>query len=189
MDNVCRHYKPIDMKTSLAERRQWFDCYLQRIEQGQVDSPRLGARYPCPCCGYPTLEMLAHWEICDLCSWEDDGQDDPHADDVWGGPNYDLSLSQARRNFELYLDKYPPDQANYIGGPDSKVELAAKSHMIAAFDDMIGQTDPTTMEALWERVYRAQVALEQELRLKLSPKDQRFLRHLRRFHEPTKRPK
>jgi hypothetical protein len=23
------------------------------------------------------------WDICPVCFWEDDGQDDPHADEVW----------------------------------------------------------------------------------------------------------
>jgi hypothetical protein len=31
--------------------------------------------------------------------WEDDGQDTHDADEVRGGPNGTLSLSQARRNF------------------------------------------------------------------------------------------
>ncbi|WP_218025583.1 CPCC family cysteine-rich protein [Capsulimonas corticalis] len=41
-------------------------------------------RYPCPCCGYPTLPRRGWQDICGLCSWHDDGQDDPHADEVWG---------------------------------------------------------------------------------------------------------
>ncbi|MFD2115605.1 CPCC family cysteine-rich protein [Paenibacillus yanchengensis] len=53
-------------------------------------------RHNCPCCGYPTLEERRNWEICSLCNWEDDGQDDPHADQVWGGPNQDYSLTEAR---------------------------------------------------------------------------------------------
>jgi hypothetical protein len=37
--------------------------------------------------------------MCEVCWWEDDGQDDETADEVWGGPNSDLSLSQGRYNF------------------------------------------------------------------------------------------
>lgn len=179
------------MKYTFAERRQWFEDYLRRIEQGVIPPPQLGARYVCPCCGYPLLETRASWEVCDLCNWEDDGQDDPHADEVWGGPNYDLSLSQARANFELFLDVYAPEQADerYIGGADNATEKAAKSDTIAAFDDMIGQTDPAELDALWERVYRNQATLQHELLRKLSPKDQRYLRHLRRMQKRTKRPK
>lgn len=55
----------------------------------------------CPCCGYKTLPKRADDVICKVCFWQDDGQDDPHADEVWGGPNKELSLTQARAN---YLD-------------------------------------------------------------------------------------
>lgn len=56
-------------------------------------------RVACPCCGYLTLEDGADYEICAVCFWEDDGQGEDEADEVRGGPNYDLSLTQARKNF------------------------------------------------------------------------------------------
>ena len=34
-----------------------------------------------------------------MCFWEDDGQGDEDADEVRGGPNYEVSLTQARQNF------------------------------------------------------------------------------------------
>ena len=37
--------------------------------------------------------------VCGVCWWEDDGQDDPQADEVRGGPNGKHSLSAARANF------------------------------------------------------------------------------------------
>ncbi len=55
--------------------------------------------YPCPCCGFVTLGERSVYEICPVCFWEDDGQDDHDADRVRGGPNGRLSLSEARRNF------------------------------------------------------------------------------------------
>jgi hypothetical protein len=55
--------------------------------------------YPCPCCGFVTLPERGADDICPVCFWEDDGQDDHDADEVRGGPNYSLSLSEARRNF------------------------------------------------------------------------------------------
>lgn len=39
------------------------------------------------------------FEICPVCFWEDDGQDDHDADVVRGGPNRSLSLQDARLNF------------------------------------------------------------------------------------------
>jgi hypothetical protein len=41
-------------------------------------------------------------EICPVCFWHDDGQDDPDADATLGGPNGDLSLTQARYNFAKF---------------------------------------------------------------------------------------
>jgi hypothetical protein len=32
--------------------------------------------YPCPCCGFVTLGERSAFEICPVCFWEDDGQDD-----------------------------------------------------------------------------------------------------------------
>jgi hypothetical protein len=58
--------------------------------------------YPCPCCGYLTLGERGGYEICAVCFWEDDGQSDVDADVVFGGPNRDLSLSQARQNFRTF---------------------------------------------------------------------------------------
>jgi hypothetical protein len=58
--------------------------------------------YPCPCCGYLTLGERGGYENCAVCFWEDDGQSDVDADVVFGGPNRDLSLSQARQNFRTF---------------------------------------------------------------------------------------
>ena len=54
----------------------------------------------CPCCNFRTLRERGGFEICPVCDWEDDGQDDTDADKVRGGPNQDLSLTKARENFE-----------------------------------------------------------------------------------------
>lgn len=64
-----------------------------------VIRPFGGGPYGCPCCGYLTLDERGGYEICPVCSWEDDGQDTHDADVVRGGPNGKLSLAQARRNF------------------------------------------------------------------------------------------
>ncbi len=55
--------------------------------------------YRCPCCRYKTLRGRGHFEICEVCFWEDDGQDEHDASEVRGGPNGMLSLQQARANF------------------------------------------------------------------------------------------
>jgi hypothetical protein len=64
--------------------------------------PQAGVKYPCPCCGRKTLIERGAYEICPVCFWEDDGQDDQDADRARGGPNGALSLTQARQNFLVY---------------------------------------------------------------------------------------
>ncbi|MCC6575412.1 MAG: hypothetical protein IT462_16670 [Planctomycetes bacterium] len=64
--------------------------------------PADGVAYACPCCGFLTLSERGGDEICEVCYWEDDGQDDHDADAVRGGPNSDLSLTQARANFREF---------------------------------------------------------------------------------------
>ena len=56
----------------------------------------------CPCCGCGTLAARGAYEICPVCYWEDDGQDDNDADDVRGGANGDLSLTAGRANYRLF---------------------------------------------------------------------------------------
>jgi hypothetical protein len=58
-----------------------------------------GGPYRCPCCHHLTLAERGGYDICQVCFWEDDGQDDPDADEVWGGPNRGLSLTAARQNY------------------------------------------------------------------------------------------
>jgi len=58
-----------------------------------------GGPYACPCCRCLTLPSRGDYELCPVCFWEDDGQDDHDADTVRGGPNGDLSLEEARTNF------------------------------------------------------------------------------------------
>jgi hypothetical protein len=55
--------------------------------------------YRCPCCHHRTLRGRGMFEICEVCFWSDDGQDDHDAEVVRGGPNEQLSLAQARKNY------------------------------------------------------------------------------------------
>ena len=58
--------------------------------------------YACPCCAFVTLPMRGGYDICPVCFWEDDGQDEHDAGRVRGGPNGALSLAQARRNYAVF---------------------------------------------------------------------------------------
>ncbi|WP_422754974.1 CPCC family cysteine-rich protein [Micromonospora sp. WMMD708] len=74
------------------------------VHRGPEDGP-----YPCPCCGFLTLGERGGYEICDVCFWEDDGQDEHDAGRVRGGPNRGLSLLDARRNFAAHGAADPKD--------------------------------------------------------------------------------
>lgn len=78
----------------LARRVAWFHEYAARLES---QPSRLPLR--CPCCSCFTLSVRGAFEICPICFWEDDGQDDYDANVIRGGPNGELSLTQARANY------------------------------------------------------------------------------------------
>ena len=94
---------PDDAKPSpdeLARRRRWFDNYCRQLDEDSiVRDPEPGRRFACPCCRYATLAGRGHFEICPVCFWEDDGQDDHDATVARGGPNGALSLEDERRNY------------------------------------------------------------------------------------------
>lgn len=60
----------------------------------------------CPCCDLFTLEEHGTFEICIVCGWEDDGQNDENSEMVLGGPNKDYSLKEARANFKKFNCMY-----------------------------------------------------------------------------------
>jgi hypothetical protein len=82
----------------VQHRADWFERYMARDDL--VRGPE-GGPYACPCCGFLTLHERGAYDICPVCFWEDDGQDDSDADDVRGGPNGSLSLSAARASYQL----------------------------------------------------------------------------------------
>jgi hypothetical protein len=69
---------------------------------GGVQRGPEGGLVACPCCACVTLPARGDYELCPVCFWEDDGQDDDDADVVRGGPNGLLSLTQARANYAAF---------------------------------------------------------------------------------------
>jgi hypothetical protein len=61
----------------------------------------LGEKFRCPCCGFRTLNAPDALALCPVCWWEDDGQDDPEASEIWLTVNGQLSLTEARINYLL----------------------------------------------------------------------------------------
>ncbi|WP_370770923.1 CPCC family cysteine-rich protein [Actinomadura roseirufa] len=83
-----------------------------------MNRPPRGEPYACPCCGHLTLERRGYFEICPVCFWEDDGQDDHDADESRGGANRGLSLTEARRNYAAY-GAYDRRVLRYVRAPRS----------------------------------------------------------------------
>lgn len=94
----------------------------------------------CPCCGYPTLEWRGRFDGCHVCGWEDDGQDDPRADEVFGGPNSDYSLTEARRNFIDHRTQYrPSDEDHFERVAQTR---AVRQRIIDAYDALLPVVQP-----------------------------------------------
>lgn len=64
--------------------------------------------FQCPVCDFPTLYQPEAYEICPLCSWEDDGYDSE-------GPNGDYTLAEARSNFAKHLSMYRVTRETELG--------------------------------------------------------------------------
>ena len=83
--------RPLDPGTA------WFYAYTDRLNTQPKDLP-----LRCPCCDCKTLSERGGFEICPVCFWEDDGQDDHDANEVRGGPNGRLGLTEARENYRRF---------------------------------------------------------------------------------------
>lgn len=95
-----------EMLTAFQIRRAHYDTYLQ------ANDIQL---YTCPGCGFPMLAERNEFNICGLCNWEDDGQDDDansilsvlHEQGIsLTGPNGNLSLKENRINIGRMLESY-----------------------------------------------------------------------------------
>lgn len=89
--------------TDFTRRRKSFDKFIKD------NNLKL---FTCPGCGFPTLNERGDYEVCAICKWEDDNQDDENADDILGGPNSYLSLTQNRINIGITLQHL----ADSLGG-------------------------------------------------------------------------
>jgi hypothetical protein len=67
--------------------------------------------------------------------WEDDSQDNFNANENLGGPN-DISLSQARLNFEKYLSMYPDFNIR-----ETKERLELKAQVISLFNSVLNEAE------------------------------------------------
>lgn len=80
-----------------TRHHEWLTRWPRRT--GNVYGRADRGPYTCPCCYFRTLPERGGYDVCPVCRWEDDGQDDHDADDVRNGPNGALSLTAARSSF------------------------------------------------------------------------------------------
>lgn len=107
--------------------------------------------YVCPCCNNFTISEPAEFEICPICCWEDDGQDDPHADIQNGGPNGDYSLTEARVNYQKYLVQYRPEDERF--GIEAQDDiLGMKKDLIDIYNKLENEKDKNKLYILQENI-------------------------------------
>ncbi|TDB49551.1 CPCC family cysteine-rich protein [Bacillus sp. CBEL-1] len=113
-------------------------------------------RTQCPCCKCLTLEERGNDDICIVCDWEDDGQDDPYADKVYGGPNGEYSLSQARENFKAHGTMYNKLQYKPSAKEEEIKSLLINTYKKLDFDKYIKK------EEAWKEILYYEEALRNE---------------------------
>lgn len=96
----------------------------------------------CPCCGYRTLDERGQYDICVVCWWEDDGQDNQSADETRGGPNDGISLSRARANF-LTHGIYDPTRQDLRRHQQPADKFAVARYFALADEDSVVE-EPAT---------------------------------------------
>jgi Cysteine-rich CPCC len=70
-------------------------------------STAVAVRFRCPCCGHRTLDAPGAMQLCPVCWWEDDGQEDKDAHEVRLTVNGQLSLNEARTYYAQYGAAHP----------------------------------------------------------------------------------
>jgi len=94
-----------------------------------------GILVKCLVCGFNTLTEERSYEICPICRWEDDpwyylGHP---PDEATGGPNGDVSLTEARENFKKYLTSNRPNERIYFRFSQSDEVKKLKRELMDAF--------------------------------------------------------
>lgn len=105
-------------------------------------------KFNCPCCGYPTLDEQGGYDICWLCDWEDDGQNDLDADRVRGGPNADYSLTEARHHFKNHYTMYRETNSGSI---QNQKKLCIKKNAIDEFEKLKTANNKVASQ-IWDNI-------------------------------------
>jgi hypothetical protein len=124
------HLLLIWLKNSLMGVSNEFLCKNLDIDLIEGEPLKLS---PCPCCGSRTIGEIGNYEICVVCWWEDDGQDNENADEI-GGANNGISLTQARYNF-IKHGIYDPKRKDLVKlqEPTDKYEKGREFEVVGDF--------------------------------------------------------
>jgi hypothetical protein len=77
----------------------WIEHLFRKKELEWYEPEDPTPREQCPCCDYITLPERGNYLICQICFWEDDGQDIDELD-LESSPNHGITLRQGRANFK-----------------------------------------------------------------------------------------
>lgn len=153
-------------------RRKMFDNLIEQsggsINIGEVkyrtDTPaRVKViKFTCPCCGYPTLTERKGFEMCIICGWEDEGQDDKNLNEI-RSPN-GISLLEGRKNFEKTFD------SNIAANVDSKKTkenyLSIKKELISSFEELYKNSkDKIIIKKINKLFNQYEVTLKQSIKI------------------------
>lgn len=98
-----KEIKSVDKDVLKGLQQNFFEETMKQMDRDSIFAEaQVGVRYKCPCCDYKTLESRGGYDICPVCFWEDDGQDDADANtNRFFGPNH-ISLTLARKNYRQF---------------------------------------------------------------------------------------
>lgn len=113
-DNIFGIEEEFGLIKKIKNRRVMVDEYLRTHNISMCS---------CPSCGFPTITERMNYEICSICNWEDDGQDDGDAEQVRGANN-NLSLTANR----LLIEKTLKDlsvllEGTIVSDPEEMINL------------------------------------------------------------------
>ncbi len=116
-------------------------------------------RFPCQCCGFPTIFVPGRYEMCSLCDWED--EDYPEDVNYGGGPNGPYNLFAARVNFEAHGCMSAPEKSpdDFARCHKPEIVAAKQKFMRACLDFLQIEKDSPARCEEWEIVLRLEVAL------------------------------
>jgi len=145
-------------------KRKLFDDYLRNYAIGL---------FTCPGCGYPTLEDRGEFSICQVCFWEDDGQDNETPSVIAdalikfggvSGPNGQLTLTQNRLNIGRQIE----ENATAINGvPDLEPASVLKTLDLfkskSKLIEEIISPDVRSTDPIWQEVKKLREDLKRAL--------------------------